>query len=121
MMWRLANGLLHALHLAVILFSVLGWIWPSTRPWHLALASLIAFSWFVLGPLVGKFGFCFLTGVQHALWRKVGVSDSTNYMSYLARRLTGREPNAARINLWTQWVFYATTALSAYLSWRQRS
>lgn len=120
-MMRLANGALHLLHLAVIGFSVLGWVWPATRPWHLVLAALIAFSWFVLGPWLGKWGFCFLTGVQHALWKRQGRSELPNYMTFLAQRLTGRKPDPARVNVWTQAVFYTTTALSLALYWKQRS
>lgn len=113
---RAANGVMHALHLAVISFSCVGWIWPTTRPLHLALAAGIAASWFVVGPALGRPGFCCLTGVQHALWARLGVAERPNYMSYLVTRLTGRAPNVRRVERATQAVFYATTAASIALS-----
>ncbi|MEZ6017992.1 MAG: DUF2784 family protein [Planctomycetota bacterium] len=115
-MLRLGNALLHATHLAVICFSCVGWIWPETRPWHLALAAGIAVSWFVIGPLLGDPGYCVVTGAQHALWRRLGHTEQPNYMSFLYARLTGRPPDSARIGRWTQGTFYATTTLSLALT-----
>ena len=111
----LANGCLHMLHLAVIIFSCVGWMSPVTRPAHLVLAGLIACSWFVLGPLIGHPGFCALTGIQHRVWEGLGQTERPNYMSYLCRKLTGREPNPARVQTVTQLTFYATTAASIVL------
>lgn len=113
---RAANAALHALHLSVIVFSVFGWMSPVTRPFHLALAGGIAVSWFILGPLIGHPGFCAITGIQHALWRKRGVVDPPNYMTYLAQKVTGKAPDAGRVACTTQWVFYGTTALSILLT-----
>ena len=116
MKWRLADAALHALHLAVIGFSLTGWIWPQTRVWHLVLCGLTLFSWFILGPLLGKPGFCFLTGFQHRVWAKAGRSDQPNYMSYLFQRISGREPNVVAIDRATQVVFYGCTLLSLWMN-----
>lgn len=113
---RIANALLHALHLCVIAFSCFGWLARATRPWHLALAAGIALSWFVLGPLVGEVGYCAVTGVQHAVWRRLTPdAPRPGYMAFLYERVTGRSADAARIAWWTQAVFYATTAASLAL------
>ena len=110
------NALLHGLHLSVIAFSCLGWVSPVTRPAHLALAALIALSWFVLGPLLGQgLGFCAITGVQHALWQREG-RETPSYMVFLAERLTGRPADPARVNHVTQLVFYATSLASLALT-----
>lgn len=115
-MTRALNALLHGLHLAVIAFSCLGWISPVTRPAHLVLAGLIALSWFVLGPLLGQgLGFCAVTGVQHALWKREG-RETPSYMAFLAERITGRTPEPGRIELVTQLVFYGTSAASVALT-----
>ena len=119
-MLRLANGALHALHLGVIVFSVVGWIAPATRPFHLILAACIALSWFALGPLLGEPGYCALTGAQHAIWRKLGRNEDRNYMSFLAETITGREPDVGRVACVTQWTFYATTSLSIALTALER-
>jgi hypothetical protein len=111
----LGNVLLHGLHLVLITFSVTGWMLPQTRPWHLVLAALVFLSWFVVGPLLGRLGFCCLTGVQHAVWRRQGREVDNSYMSYLAERVTGKPPNAPRVECVTQIVFYVTTVLSLVL------
>ncbi len=115
MSWSLANVALHGLHLAVIGFCLLGWIWPQTRAPHLILCGLTLFSWFLLGPLLGKPGFCFLTGLQHRIWAKLGRGERPNYLSYLVLRLSGRAPNDVAIDRATQAVFYACTLLSLWM------
>ncbi len=111
----LANGCLHVLHVAVILFSCLGWLSPATRPAHLVLAALIGCSWFVLGPLIGHPGFCALTGIQHRVWGALGRAEKPNYMTFLYRKLTGRDPDPGRVQMVTQLTFYGTTAASIAL------
>ena len=118
MLW-IANGVLHGLHLGVIAFSVVGWLWPATRAYHLALAALIAASWFVLGTVIGQLGFCWLTGVQHAVWARMGRRETLSYMSYLVERWTGHSPDARRVDIVTQAVFYATTTASLGAAWSQ--
>lgn len=109
------NALMHALHVAVIVFSCTGWVSAATRPAHLVLSALIALSWFVLGPLSrGGLGFCAITGIQHSIWRRQG-RPTPSYMVFLVERLTGRAADPARVASVTQWVFYATTALSLAL------
>jgi hypothetical protein len=116
---KLANAALHGLHLMVIVLVVVGWAFDATRPAQLVVCILTLLSWFVLGPLVGQPGMCFLTDFQHRLWRRTGRGGNENYMSYLFRRLTGHEPSSAgarRIDLATQAVLYTCTGLSIYLS-----
>ncbi len=115
MKWRLANVALHALHLGVIAFCLCGWIWPQTRPLHLVLCALTAFSWFILGPLLGKPGHCFLTGFQHRVWANLGQSQQPNYMSYLFQRVSGRAPNVVAIDRATQVAFYTCMLLSIWM------
>ncbi len=116
-MLQLANALSHLAHLLVITFSVVGWAFDGTRLLHLVLCGLVLFSWFVLGPLVGKPGFCFLTGIQHWIWRKLGANGEKpdNYMTYLLQRVTGITPTprgVKAIDYMTQAVLYTSTALS---------
>ena len=121
MMLRIANGSLHALHLLVISFSLTGWAFAQTRAPHLVLSGITLFSWFVLGPILGRTGFCFLTGIQHCIWKRNGRSERPSYMSYLFKRLTGRAPGSPgapsvrAIELVTQIVFYSCTLMSILL------
>jgi hypothetical protein len=112
-MLRAGNVLMHALHVAVIVFSCVGWLWPETRPWHLALAACIAASWFIIGPLIGDVGYCVLTGAQHGIWRRLDpAGPRPGYVSYLVQRLTGRNVDPRVVAKCTQAVFYATTFAS---------
>ncbi|MFT7676477.1 MAG: hypothetical protein ACI8QC_000448 [Planctomycetota bacterium] len=112
---RLLNALLHGLHLAVILFSCIGWIWPATRPWHLGLCGLVLTSWFLIGPIVDEPGYCVLTGIQHKLWRKLGREDHPGYMVYLYEKLLRRPAPARTIARVTQLVLYSATLISVAL------
>lgn len=120
MMLAIVNGVSHALHLLLIGFTLAGWAFESTRDLHLWICGLILASWFILGPIVGKPGFCVLTGLQHWIWRRTGVRGHDNYMSYLFRALTRREPTARGVKTidgWTQAGVYAATLLSLVLRW----
>lgn len=113
---RVVDLALHALHLGVIVFACVGWLSPQARPAHLALSGAIAASWFVLGPLLGQgLGFCAITGLQHALWRRSGRS-TPSYMVWLAERTLRREVDTARVAKVTQWTFYGTSAASVALA-----
>jgi hypothetical protein len=112
------NGLSHLLHLGVIAFTCLGWILPATRPLHLVISGLTLLSRFLLGPLIGQPGFCFSTGIQHRIWKRMGAPATGNYMSYLYGRLSGQAPSAQGVR-WidrvTQGVLYSTTLLGLLL------
>ena len=112
----LANALSHLLLLATIAFTLVGWIWDATRPYHLIVCGLTLGSWFVLGPIIGQPGHCFLTGFQHRIWGRMGNPARPNYMSYLAEKISGRPPEVRRIEIFTQLGLYLCTALSLLIS-----
>ena len=114
-----ANALSHLLHLATNVFTLVGWIWSDTRPYHLIVCGLTLGSWFILGPLIGQPGHCFLTGFQHRIWWRMGNVDRPNYMSYLSERISGRPPNVRRIEILTQLGLYSCTALSLVLTFAE--
>jgi len=118
MMLRVLNVLLHGLHLLVIVFCLVGWAFAETRLLHLVLCGLTLASWFLIGPLIGRPGYCFLTGMQHWVWTRLGREERPTYMSYLYHRLTGRDSGATgrrTIEVTTQVVFYGCTLLSVLL------
>lgn len=83
----LLDLLFHFLHLALILFSLLAWIWPRTRLWHLAVVGLTSFSWFVLGFFYG-WGFCFLTEWHWSIREARGdPALERSYIDYLLQQL----------------------------------
>ena len=102
------NLLLHGIHLFIIIFSVIGWMIPALRPYHLLLCLLIAFSWFVLGARKG-WGYCLVTDWQWYLMRHMGITDlPSSYMPMLYRFITGHEGDNRRIELTTRTVFYCS-------------
>jgi hypothetical protein len=114
MTWFLRTGsfVLHITHLAVIVFSLIGWMIPPLRPAHLLLCLLIAFSWVVLGAFKG-YGYCLITDWQWQLFRALGRTDlPSSYMPMLYTFLTGRQGNSRHIEQVTQTVFWITLLLS---------
>ena len=112
---RVLNILFHITHLAVILFSALGWLVAAWRPLHLALQLMILFSWFGLGYFKG-WTYCFLTDLHWRLKQAMGrPASSPTYMKMLADWVFGREVDAARVNKVTVTVFFTTTLLSLLL------
>ena len=97
--------LLHGVHLFIIIFSVIGWMIPALRPYHLLLCLMIASSWFVLGANKG-WGYCLVTDWQWNLMRRMGRTDlPSSYMPLLYRSITGHEGDDKRIELVTRSVF----------------
>jgi len=63
----LLNLVLHGLHLVLIGFSLVGWMFCETRLLNLVALLLILFSWYGLGPILYKgtpWGYCVITDIQ---------------------------------------------------------
>jgi len=72
------------LHLAVILFNLVGWIWPSTRRLHQVFVVGTALSWFGGGIFYG-WGYCFLTDWHWQVKRELGETNlPSSFIKYLA-------------------------------------
>jgi len=107
---EILNIVLHGVHLVIIIFSVVGWIFATTRIANLILLLAILFSWYVLGPLMGKhtiYGYCLVTDLQWQLKKKLGHHvPEWGYMKYLADRITGRSVNEVIVDRVTVGVFF---------------
>lgn len=113
---RIVNWFFHAFHVGLILFTAIGWMVAPLRTFHLAVCALTLFSWFGIGLLLGSPGFCAITEVHFWVRRRLGLQTlRESYMVYLARKLTGREPSAAVVEISTQAVFYGVMLLSIML------
>ena len=111
------NALMHAVHLAIIGFCLAGWAIPGLLPWHLLLCLLTLASWFVLGFMIKKPGFCLITGIQQKLRKNMKDSeDMGNYMHFLAGKITGKKFSASKIDILTQAFLYTLTILSVILN-----
>ncbi len=112
-----ANLLLHIVHLALILFIAVGWLFCATRIWHLALAATVLASWYGLGLLLGKpGGYCVITDLQWRLRERRGKPPpGGGYMKYLTDRITGLNSNAERVDRLSTIGFFATVVAAALL------
>jgi len=117
MILRLLNWLFHGFHVGLTLFTVFGWMIPPLRGLHLTVCALTLFSWFGIGLILGKPGFCAITELHFYIRRRLGIqTQRESYMLYLTRMLTGREPSATAMEIGTQAVFYTVTLLSLALT-----
>jgi Protein of Unknown function (DUF2784) len=86
-LYLVLNLLCHIVHLAFILFVVLGWMFAPLQAAHLGLVLGMLGCWFVLGRWLGA-GYCPITDVH---WRiKAALSPgrpATSYIHFVLTRL----------------------------------
>jgi ABC-type multidrug transport system permease subunit len=117
---QLSDLLLTLLHLVIIGFNLLGWIWKRTRRLHLAVVVITAFCWFVLGIWFG-WGYCPITDCQWQIKEKLGEHNLPNsFIKYYADKLSGHNISASLIDMLTAGCFFAATLLSVYLNFFRR-
>jgi len=111
---EIANATLHATHLVVILFSTLGWMFCQTRLETLVLQIAIAFSWYGMGPILGKgYGYCLITDQQWRIKKMLGQEPPPwGYMKFLINGLTHRDVGTERVDRATLGVFLTCSAAS---------
>ena len=110
------NFLFTILHLFIIGFNLLGWIWKRTRMWHFAFAMLTIASWFILGIWYG-IGYCPVTDWQWNVKAKLGERNlPASFIEYYAEKLTGYNFNTNVIDAVTLGTFLVAIALSVYVN-----
>jgi len=77
----------YSFHTFIILFNMFGWIWKPARKWHVGLVVITAFSWFVIGGLLGYgWGYCFCTDWHWQVRQALGYNDGNiSYIQLLFR------------------------------------
>src|SRR5687768_18439227 len=119
-MLQLLDILLTLVHLILIGFNLLGWIWAKTRKLHLICILLTAFSWLVLGIWFGM-GYCPVTDWQWQVKRKLGETDlPASFIKYFADKITGMDFSASLVNTVTVVVFAVAAVLSIYFNFVRR-
>ncbi|QNL49045.1 DUF2784 domain-containing protein [Olivibacter sp. SDN3] len=114
-MYVLLDLLLTLLHLVIIGFNLLGWIWRATRKLHFYVILATAFSWLVLGIWFG-IGYCPITDWQWQVKKELGEKDLPNsFIKYIVDKLTGLNSDADWIDTITAISFAIVTLLSIYL------
>jgi hypothetical protein len=104
------------LHLAIIGFNLLGWIWRSTRKAHFYCILITAFSWFILGIWFG-WGYCPVTDWQWEIKEKLGETNLPNsFIKYFADIISGRNISTTLIDTVTALNFTLAAVLSVYMN-----
>jgi hypothetical protein len=121
MMLRALDLLFTVVHTGVIVFVVVGWMHPRTRPANLVLVLLTALMWCIVGPLYASFGYCPLTDWHFDVLRELGERDlPSSYVKYLADRWTGRDWDATLVDALTIGGGAVSLVASVTLSLRDR-
>jgi hypothetical protein len=115
---KLLDYLLEVIHLLVIVFNLIGWIWPAIRRWHMLVVGLTLFSWLGLGIWYG-WGYCFLTEWHWQVKRELGVRGlPPSYIEYLLEKLLPFDLSSELVNGGTLTVYAIAVLLSLYLNLR---
>ena len=86
-------------HTALILFNLVGWVWPSTRRLHFICIAATLFSWIVMGAFYG-FGYCLCTDWHFQVRRSLDLPVfGHTYLQLMARVFLGVEMSQATSNL----------------------
>lgn len=107
-------------HGSLVLFNLVGWIWKTTRPFHLAAISLTMLSWLGLGLFYG-WGYCPSTDWHWQIKRTLGETQlPASYIKYHADALTGMQWDPFIVDLTTLILGVSALVLSCFLNWRDR-
>jgi len=115
-MLTVLDSLLTLLHLLIIGFNLLGWIFPATRKANFICILVTAFCWFVLGIWFG-WGYCPITDWQWRVKAQLGETNlPASFITYYADKITGRHFSDNFINILTLVFFVLAIILSVYLN-----
>jgi len=117
-MLHVADIALYVIHLAIILYSLLGWLWPRGRRAHLIFLGAILACWFGLGLWKG-IGYCPFTDWHWQVKAKLGASYADLPNSFIkhvwdAVLPWAISPKAA--DLLTFGAFFTSVALAVWLN-----
>lgn len=108
------------LHLVIIGFNLLGWIWKSTRRLHFIFVLLTAGSWLILGIWYG-IGYCPVTDWQWQIKEALGETNlPDSFIKYYADKIAGQEISTNLIDALTAGGFAIAAMLSVYLNFFKR-
>ena len=113
---RLTDGFLHMLHLTIILFCMVGWLFQSVRIVHLIVVIGIACSWCILGWFRG-YGYCLITDLQWRVKKRLGEPPGPDsFVKYQLDRITGMDVNPKSVEALIQASFYLSALASIYVN-----
>ena len=93
--------LLTILHLLIICFNLLGWVWSAAQKIHFWFAMATLGCWTILGIWFGL-GYCPITDWQWSVKSKLGEQNLPgSFIKYYADKLVGSQINADIIDALT--------------------
>lgn len=104
------------IHIALIVFNSVGWMFPALRKWHLVTLALTAFSWFGLGYWYG-WGYCIITDWHWQIRQQLGLeTDSNSFIHFLIKGITGLDLGKTLVDALTLSVFTISAIISIRLN-----
>jgi Protein of Unknown function (DUF2784). len=115
-MFQLLDAFFTLLHLIIIGFNLLGWIWPATRKAHFICIVATAVSWFLLGIWFG-IGYCPVTDWQWRIKEQLGEHNlPSSFIKYYADKISGKNISSSFIDIVTVISFLVAALLSVYVN-----
>ena len=112
----LLDVLLSILHLLIIGFNLLGWIFKASLRIHFWFAMLTLSCWTILGIWFGL-GYCPITDLQWQIKEKLGEKNlPDSFIKYFADNITGANISAELIDILTLGFFLLAIAISIKLN-----
>ena len=104
------------MHVIIILFNLLGWIWEKTRRIHLIVVAITVFSWLILGMKYGL-GYCWLTDWHWQIKRKLGETNlPASFIKYFIDGYTPLSISAITVDIITGVSFALAVVLTIYFN-----
>ena len=108
------------LHLVIIVFNLIGWVWAKTRRFHFYCIVLTAISWFILGIWYG-WGYCPITDWQWQIKERLGEHNLPNsFIKYFADQVSGKNIDAHLVDTLTVVFFFLAAGLSVYVNFLKK-
>ncbi|TCD00161.1 DUF2784 domain-containing protein [Pedobacter psychroterrae] len=114
--YLILDYLLTLLHLLIVGFNLLGWIWPATRRAHFIVVVVTASCWLLLGIWYG-IGYCPLTDWQWQLKEHLGEQGLPNsFIKYMVDKVSPVAVYSDTIDTLTAGGFAIAAFMSVYLN-----
>ena len=108
------------LHLVIVGFNLLGWIWRATRRAHFIVVVVTASCWLILGIWYG-IGYCPITDWQWQIKESLGETNLPNsFIKYMVDKISPVVISADTIDLLTAVGFALAATISVYLNFFQK-
>lgn len=117
---HLANYFFYFFHTVLIVFNLLGWLYPRTRKLNLITLLATFGSWGLLGLWKG-WGYCFLTDWHYQVLRALGEKGMpSSYIAFLIEKVTGLSLNPELVNTLTVSLALLALVFSVWVNSRDR-